>query len=85
MKKLTILMCAGLMAPIGHVSAITTDVARKCNAAVVQAFPPRTPGNPALGSAKGDPQAVRAFFNKCVANNGKVDDDAARPNNGAAR
>ncbi|WP_312016421.1 hypothetical protein [Bradyrhizobium liaoningense] len=55
-------------------SAITAEVARACDAAVAKAFPPRQVGNPAAGSAKGSGKDQREYFQKCVANNGKVDD-----------
>ncbi|MBB4427314.1 hypothetical protein GGD66_005896 [Bradyrhizobium sp. CIR48] len=41
---------------------------------MAKAFPPRQIGNPAAGSAKGTAKDQRAYFQKCVANNGKVDD-----------
>ena len=55
-------------------SAITVDVAKKCDALIAQRFPPRIPGNPAAGSAAGSAQVQRDFFQKCVANSGKMDD-----------
>ena len=55
-------------------SAITAEVARACDAAVAKAYPPRQVGNPAAGSAKGTGKDQREYFQKCVANNGKVDD-----------
>ncbi|KJC49523.1 hypothetical protein UP09_07055 [Bradyrhizobium sp. LTSP885] len=55
-------------------SALTAEVARACEAAVAKAFPPRQVGNPAAGSAKGSAKDQREYFNKCVTNNGKVDD-----------
>ena len=58
-------------------SAITADVARTCDAAVAKAFPPKQIGNPAAGSTKGSAKEQRDYFNKCVANNGKVDDPPA--------
>jgi hypothetical protein len=58
--------------------AITADVARACNVLVAKAFPPRQPGNPAAGSAKGNGQDQRAYFQKCVANGGKMDDEHSR-------
>ncbi|MHC2467840.1 hypothetical protein [Bradyrhizobium embrapense] len=57
-------------------SAITVEVARKCNALVAKNFPPRQPGNPAAGSAKGNGQAERDYFKKCVDNGGNADDAA---------
>ena len=55
-------------------SAISAEVARTCDAAVAKAYPPKQIGNPAAGSAKGSSKDRRDYFNKCVANNGKVDD-----------
>jgi hypothetical protein len=59
-------------------SAVTVEVAKKCNALIVKAFPPREIGNPAAGSAKGTAQAQRNYFRKCVANGGNMDDDARK-------
>jgi len=59
-------------------SAITAEVAKKCAALTAQAYPPREPGNPAAGSAKGTGQAERDYFSKCVANGGNVDDAAGK-------
>ncbi|MGL3111376.1 hypothetical protein [Bradyrhizobium sp. BR 1432] len=64
-------------------SAITAEVARTCDAAMAKAFPPRQIGNPAAGSTKGTAKDKREYFQKCVANNGKVDDmpvDAPKDN-----
>lgn len=58
--------------------AITAELARKCNAFTAKQFPPREPGNPAAGSAKGSGRDQQAYFNKCVANNGKVDESAPK-------
>ena len=61
-------------------SAITVEVARKCDALAAKAFPSREPGNPAAGSAKGSGYDVQAYFKKCVANGGSApDDDVKRP------
>ncbi|WP_229165469.1 hypothetical protein [Bradyrhizobium altum] len=68
-----------LLAPLllpTETSAVTVEVARKCNALVAKNFPPRQPGNPAAGSAKGNGQAERDYFKKCVDNGGNVDDTA---------
>ena len=54
--------------------AITVEVAKKCNLLVAKQFPPREPGNPAAGSAKGNGQAGRDYFKKCVDNGGNMDD-----------
>ena len=59
-------------------SAITAEVARKCNALTAKQFPPREIGNPAAGSTKGSGRSQHEYFNKCVASGGKVDDNAAK-------
>ena len=52
--------------------AVTADVAKKCSALMAKEFPPREPGNPAAGSAKGNGQAARDYYKKCVDNDGNV-------------
>jgi hypothetical protein len=59
-------------------SAVTAEVAKKCNALTAKAYPPRVPGNPAAGSAKGTGQSERDYFRKCVANGGNVDDHSGK-------
>ncbi|PSO26031.1 hypothetical protein C7G41_29095 [Bradyrhizobium sp. MOS002] len=58
--------------------AITVQLAKKCNTLLAKQFPPRQPGNPAAGSAKGGGQEQREFFTKCVENDGSM--DAAKEN-----
>jgi hypothetical protein len=53
--------------------AISVDVAKKCNALLAKQFPPREPGNPAAGSAKGNGLAERDYFKKCTDNGGNMD------------
>jgi hypothetical protein len=53
-------------------SAITAELAKKCEVLMAKQFPPRSPGNPAEGSAQGSAQQQLAFFEKCVDNNGNV-------------
>jgi hypothetical protein len=69
----TLLLSAAALAPDGA-SAITAEVAKQCNVLLGKQFPPREAGNPAAGSARGNGQAERDFFKKCVENNGKMDD-----------
>ncbi len=57
-------------------SAISVEVAKKCNILVAKEFPPRQAGNPAAGSAKGSGLAQREFFNKCVENGGNMETSA---------
>jgi hypothetical protein len=63
------------MLPTGGL-AVTVEVARKCSALTDKAFPLRVPGNPAAGRAHGTGQDLRAYFNKCVANGGKIEEKA---------
>jgi hypothetical protein len=59
-------------------SAVTVEVAKKCNALTAKAFPPRVVGNPAAGSAKGTGKDERDYYRKCVANGGNMDDHARK-------
>ena len=72
------LTCLALGSLPDLASAITAEVAKKCNALTAKQFPPREPGNPAAGSAKGSGRDQRAYFSKCVANNGNMDDNAGQ-------
>jgi hypothetical protein len=64
--------------PMTGVSAVTIEVAKTCQTLTEKAFPPRQIGNPAAGSAKGTAQDQRAYYGKCVANGGKVDDTGTK-------
>ena len=54
--------------------AVSVEVAKKCDALTAKAFPPRVIGNPAAGSAKGTGADQQAYYNKFVANGGKMPD-----------
>ena len=69
------LVCIAVGCVNGGASAVTAEVAKKCAALTAKAYPPRVPGNPAAGLAKGTAQSERDYFNKCVANRGNMDDD----------
>ncbi len=71
--RLALLVLPILVASIGDAHAITVELAKKCESLMAKQFPPRVPGNPAAGSAKGSAQDRRAFYQKCVDNNGNVD------------
>jgi hypothetical protein len=68
------LVCAAMLAHTDDASAITVELARKCQALTSKAFPPREPGNPAAGSAKGSGLNQQNYFKRCVTNGGRVDD-----------
>jgi hypothetical protein len=66
------LVCIAVGLMCGGASAISVEVAKKCNALTAQAFPPRVPGNPAAGSAKGSGKEMQDYFRKCVENGGEM-------------
>ncbi|WP_426434881.1 hypothetical protein [Bradyrhizobium genosp. P] len=74
---LLVLACIALSLVPDSAAAVTAEVARKCQALTAAQFPPRLPGNPAAGSTKGSGREQHEYFNKCVANGGKADDNAA--------
>jgi hypothetical protein len=53
-------------------SAISVEVAKKCDALTAKAFPPRQAGNPAAGSASGTGADQRAYFKDCVEKESKA-------------
>jgi hypothetical protein len=59
-------------------SAVTAEVAKRCSVLTAKMYPPRVPGNPAAGSAKGTGQERQTFFQRCLANGGHVGDDDTR-------
>jgi hypothetical protein len=75
---LVALICITLILMTNGASAVDVEVAKKCDALVAKAYPPREPGNPAAGSEKGPAQSQRDYFSKCVANGGHMDDDAQK-------
>jgi hypothetical protein len=73
---LCVLICCAMGPMTGTASAITAELAKKCDVLTSKAFPPRVVGNPAAGSANGSAKDQRDYFSKCVANGGNPDDDA---------
>jgi hypothetical protein len=73
-----VLICIALGSTSNRAAAVTVEVARKCKALTDTAYPPREPGNPAAGRAKGTGRVLQDYFNKCVANGGKMDDTAPK-------
>jgi hypothetical protein len=72
------LICIAFGPTPDRAAAVTAEVARKCQALTARAYPPREPGNPAAGSAKGTGRSQKDYFDKCVANGGRMDDNAAK-------
>jgi hypothetical protein len=73
-STLVALICFAAGPMTGSAAAITVEVAKKCDALTAKAYPPRELGNPAAGPAKGTVQDQHAYFSKCVANEGNMDD-----------
>ena len=59
-----------------NASAISLEVAKKCDALTAKAVPPRQIGNPAAGSASGTGAEQRAYYNDCVAKESKTPESA---------
>jgi hypothetical protein len=72
MTVLLALLCSAAQTLTSSGLAVTAEVAKKCLALTAKAYPPRVPGNPAAGSARGPASEQREFFNKCVASEGNV-------------
>jgi hypothetical protein len=73
-STLVALLCIVVGPMTDKASAVTVEVAKKCNALTAKAFPPRVVGNPAAGSTKGTGKAERDYYRKCVAKGGNIDD-----------
>jgi hypothetical protein len=68
------LICVALGAIPIRAAAVTVEVARACKTLTDKAYPPREPGNPAAGILKGGGRVAQDYFNKCVANGGRMDE-----------
>ena len=70
---LTALICLADLGVATSATAIPAWLARKCSARANQAYPLSASHNPASGREHGSSQAVRNYFNRCVANGGKME------------
>ena len=68
-----------LVLSVGSSEATTVEVAKKCDAALAKAFPPRVAGNPAAGSAKGTGRDEATFYEKCVSKRGDLPSGTSAP------
>ena len=59
--------------PGQQATPLSVDLAKKCDELTARAFPPREPGNPAAGSAKGSGADIQKYHAQCIANNGQMD------------
>jgi hypothetical protein len=71
-SALAVLVCIAASTSASGASAVTAEVAKRCDALTANAYPPRVPGNPAAGSAKGTGPAERKYYSNCVAHGGNV-------------
>lgn len=77
-----VLVCAAAFFSMAEsASAITFELARKCDALTAKAFPPREIGNPAAGSAKGTGGSEQEYFRKCLARGGQMHHHAPKGSN----
>jgi hypothetical protein len=76
LKKIIMLtvLVLGLASHASVAWAVTAEVAKKCQVLMSAKFPPRVPGNPAAGSARGSGSEQQDYFKKCVANGGQPPD-----------
>jgi len=78
-----VVACIAVGSTTSGASALTVELARKCSALMSKAYPPREAGNPAAGSGKGNGKEAQAYYQKCLANNGKADDNTGAQGNNA--
>jgi hypothetical protein len=67
-------ICIGVGPMMGSALSLTAEIAKKCDALTMKAFPLRVAGNPAAGSAKRTGQSETRYFKRCIANGGKMGD-----------
>jgi hypothetical protein len=79
-----VVACIAVGSTTSGASAVTAELARKCSGLMAKAYPPREVGNPAAGSATGNGKEAQAYYQKCLTNNGKVDDNAGAQTNSPA-
>jgi len=76
---LTALICLADLGVASSETTIPAELARKCSALANRAYPLRVSHNPASGRKHGSAQAVRNYFNTCVANGGKMKEHGSKP------
>jgi hypothetical protein len=76
---LTALICLADPGVATSATAVPADLARKCSARANRAYPLSASHNPASGRKHGSSQAVRDYFNRCVASGGKMNGHGSKP------
>jgi hypothetical protein len=71
-SALAVLACIAVGTSASNASAVTAEVAKRCEALTAKAYPPLVPGNPAAGTAKGTGSAERKYYSNCVAHGGSM-------------
>jgi hypothetical protein len=70
-SALAVLVCIGVGSMTAGASAVTAEVAKKCEDLTLKAYPLRQPTNPAAGST-GSAADQRSFYKRCVENGGNM-------------
>lgn len=76
-----ILISAAIGSITTSASAVSVDVAKRCSSLAAGAYPPRQIGNPAAGNLKGTEFDKQNYYQKCVSNNGNMDDQSTQQKN----
>jgi hypothetical protein len=74
------LVCVAHLPTTQSAMGITIELTKKCGALTDKVFRLRVPGRPAVGREHGTADEARAYFNKCVANKGNVEEPLEREN-----
>jgi hypothetical protein len=69
---LAALICLADVGVATSATGIPAELARKCSVLANRAYPLRVSHNPASGRIHGSAQAVRHYFNRCVASGGEM-------------
>lgn len=68
-----LLTCVFLTCTAGAAMAVSADLAKRCRAMTIKAYPPVV-----AGSKKGDAQEERNYFSTCISKNGRMDAESPK-------
>lgn len=68
-----LLACAFMTYASESAMAISADLAKRCRAMTIKAYPPVL-----AGSKKGDAQEERNYFSTCISKNGQMDAESPK-------
>ena len=69
---LAALVCIAVGSMACGASAVTPEVAKKCEELTITQYPFREPGNPAAGLKRGTPLEAEPYHRKCLEHGGNV-------------